>query len=334
MIEQPLTNEHIIACLKTNYGINATKLTCLALGADINACVYKAETHDQLFYFIKLKLKSHHDISAIIITLLHDVGIQHIIPPIKNKYGQSIQHIDGVTVMVFPFIEGQDGFNRDLTDEQWVKLGKVMRQIHSLAVPLEIQRMVRREDYSHKWRETVRSFYAYIESKPNMDDISSQFIAFLISHVTTIHKLVDQSEQLSKQIQHQSPEFVLCHSDIHGGNVLIDGNDFLYIVDWDDPIMAPKERDLMFIGGGVGNTWNQPHEEQFFYKGYGKIDINMAILTYYRHERIVEDIAVYGEHILFSTTVDEKNRLESYQHFISQFEPRGVVEIALKTDEQ
>lgn len=32
------------------------------------------------------------------------------------------------------------------------------------------------------------------------------------------------------------------------------------IVDWDEPIMAPKERDLMFIGGGVANVWNDPSE--------------------------------------------------------------------------
>ncbi len=32
--------------------------------------------------------------------------------------------------------------------------------------------------------------------------------------------------------------------------MLIDANDALYIVDWDNPILAPKERDLMFIGGG------------------------------------------------------------------------------------
>ena len=30
----------------------------------------------------------------------------------------------------------------------------------------------------------------------------------------------------------------------------------------------PKERDLMFIGGGVANVWNKPHEETLFYKGY------------------------------------------------------------------
>ena len=28
--------------------------------------------------------------------------------------------------------------------------------------------------------------------------------------------------------------------------------------------MAPKERDLMFIGGGVANVWNHPSEEIAF----------------------------------------------------------------------
>ena len=74
-------------------------------------------------------------------------------------------------------------------------------------------------------------------------------------------------------------------------NVLLDGNESIYIVDWDDPIMAPKERDLMFIGGGVANVWNKLYEEQLFYEGYGLTDINTTISAYYRNERIVQDIA-------------------------------------------
>ena len=54
-------------------------------------------------------------------------------------------------------------------------------------------------------------------------------------HTITIHRLVGRAEQLCNEIQKQSPEFVLCHSDIHGGNVLIDGNEIIYMVDWDDP---------------------------------------------------------------------------------------------------
>ncbi len=147
-----------------------------------------------------------------------------------------------------------------------------------------------------------------------------------------IRRLVDRAQQLGEKLQDQSPKFVLCHSDIHAGNVLIDGNNAIYIVDWDEPIMAPKERDLMFIGGGVGNVWNKPHEETLFYKGYGKTEVDSTVLAYYRHERIVEDIAVYSQELLL-TKAGGKDRPEMYRQFIDMFAPQGVVEIAFKTDE-
>jgi spectinomycin phosphotransferase len=147
-----------------------------------------------------------------------------------------------------------------------------------------------------------------------------------------IHRLVDRAEQLAQKLQNESHPFVLCHSDIHGGNVLMGANNIIYIVDWDEPIMAPKERDLMFIGGGIGNVWNKSHEEILFYKGYGRTEINMTMLAYYRHERIVEDIALFSQDLLL-TTAGGENRPEMYKHFIDMFEPMGVVEVAFKTDE-
>lgn len=333
MIEkQPLSDQHIIDCLNTHYGIKVAALTFLSLGADINASVYKADAHDQSSYFIKIKRGHHHDISATIISLLHDAGIRQIIPPIKTISGQPIQHIGDFTLIVSPFVEGQDGFSHDLTEDQWITLGKVMRQVHEIDVPRSIQRMIRRETYSPKWREIVRSLYAHIESAPSVDEISLKLMTFMKDYAAIIHRMVDRAEELSQQIQNQSPEFVLCHSDIHGGNVLINGNDIMYMVDWDDPIMAPKERDLMFIGGGVANVWNKSHEEEFFYQGYAKAEINMTILAYYRYERIIEDIAEFGQQLLL-TSAGGQNRIESYKHFIAQFEPQGVVNIAFKTDE-
>lgn len=173
---------------------------------------------------------------------------------------------------------------------------------------------------------------AHIESEPTGDEIAMKLIQFMKHHSVAIHRLVDRAEQLCKKIQDQSPEFVFCHSDIHAGNVLIGNNDIIYMVDWGDSIMAPKECDLMFIGGGVANIWNKPHEEALFYQGYGKTEINKTILAYYRHERIVEDLALYGQQILL-TQAAAQDRIQSYKHFISQFMPRGEVEIAFETDE-
>lgn len=322
----------IIECLKINYGIEAAILTFLPIGADTNASIYKVQTFDQTSYFIKLKQGQHHDISVEIVDLLQRAEIQQIIPPIKTIYGKSTQPIDDFTLIVYPFIEGQDGFSRNLTDDQWIQLGKVLKQVHEVEVPPSIQNKIRRETYSPKWRDAVRSIYNHIEADPIADEIAFKLQKFMKKNMPAIRRLVDRSEQLGKKLQDYSLKFVLCHSDIHGGNVLMDENSDIYIVDWDDPIMASKERDLMFVGGGVANVWNKLLEEKLFYKGYGKTKINSTALTYYRHERIVEDIAVYSRELLL-TTAGGKDRLEMYRQFIDMFETQGVVDIAFKTDE-
>lgn len=334
MIEKPfLSEQRMIDCLMINYGIEVATLTSLPRGADMHASVYKAQTHNQISYFVKLKQGHHHDISAIIIGLLRNAGIQHMIPIVKTIRGQATLRIDGFTLTVSPFVDGHDGFSRDLTDDQWHTLGKGVRQIHEINVPPSIQAKIRRESYSPKWRQAVRSLYPLIESEPSGDMIAVNLVTFMKKHIAAIHRLVDRAEQLAQMAQEQPSQFVLCHSDLHGGNILIDESDTIYIVDWDEPIIAPKERDLMFIGGGVANVWNKPHEKELFYKGYGKTEVNMTLLAYYRHERIVEDIAEYGQQLLL-TMAGGQDRINLYKQFISQFNPQGVVEVAFKTDEE
>lgn len=332
-VTHPPSDQCIIDCLKSYYGIDVVTLTFLPLGADMDASVYKAETRGQESYFVKLKRGHDHDISTAIMELLLYAKVQQIISPIKTIQGQSTQRRDNFTLIVYPFVEGQDGFSHSLTDEQWLILGKTLRQIHEIDVPSSIQHCIRHETYSPQWRESVRSLYPYLEVEPTGDEIAVKLLCFMKKNKVTIHRLVDRAGQLGKKLHNESTKFVLCHSDIHGGNILIDKNNNPYIVDWDAPIMAPKERDLMFIGGGVGNVWNKPLEETLFYKGYGKTEINRTILAYYRHERIVEDMALYCQSILF-TTVKDEDKLEMYEHFISMFAPRGVVDIAFETDER
>ncbi|MFZ4100063.1 MAG: phosphotransferase [Chlamydiia bacterium] len=330
--KQPALDQLIIDCLNIDYGIEVATLTLLPLGADMNASVYKAQTPNQQSYFVKLKRGHGHDIGVVVAELLHDAGIQQMIPPIKTLFGQSTKRLEGFTLIVYPFVQGQDGFRRTLTDNQWIKLGKALKQIHEIDVPSSIQTQLRREVYSPKWREVVRSLYSRIEGIHTGDETALELLKFMKENMPAIRRLVDRAEELGQELQGQSHKFALCHSDIHGGNVLLDGNDTIYIVDWDDPMMAPKERDLMFVGGGVANVWNKSHEQEAFYRGYGRTAVNSTLLAYYRHERIVEDIAQYG-HALLLTTAGGDERREMYKQFVDMFEPHGVVDIAFETDE-
>jgi spectinomycin phosphotransferase len=64
---------------------------------------------------------------------------------------------------VYPFVDGQNGFCYHLTDDQWITLGKALKQVHELDVPPAIKDQIRKETYSSKWREHVRSLDAHID---------------------------------------------------------------------------------------------------------------------------------------------------------------------------
>jgi spectinomycin phosphotransferase len=125
---------------------------------------------------------------------------------------------------------------------------------------------------------------------------------------------------------------VLCHTDLHAGNILIAAGGGLYVVDWDELRLAPRERDLMFVGAGVGGVWNKPEEEALFYRGYGPVEVDGQVLAYYRYERIVQDVAAYCSHVFLSGRRDE-DRSRGLRQLESQFHPGNVVEIAHRTYE-
>ncbi|MEO8401401.1 MAG: phosphotransferase [Gammaproteobacteria bacterium] len=329
MLNKP-SQEQIIELLKIYYGLDIQVTQFISGGADINAFVYKADSKSNS-YFVKLKYCYHDEINLSIIQLLHDSGIKDIIYPINTLEGKLFQQLDSFSVIVYPFIDAPNGFIRNLTQNQWAQLGKSLRIIHDTSVPTWIQEKLRRETYSPKWREIVKSFYTKIEPAGSDDQITKNFKTFFKKNINIIRRLVDSVDELSIKIRPDLDKYVLCHSDIHAGNILVTDNEFIYIIDWDEPMLASKERDLMFIGGGVGNVWNKPQEISFFYEGYGKTCIDERLLSYYRHERIAEDMALYGQDLLAHDQNDQ-SRLEMFKHFKAMFKPNDVIEMAFATN--
>jgi len=326
MLKNPIKDQQIIEFLKIYYGIDIFSAQNIPGGADMNAFAYKADSKSNS-YFVKIKYGSHNEINLSVIHLLHNSGIKEIIYPIQTLDAKLFQQSEQFKIIVYPFINAPNGFTQNLTEKQWKQLGKVLRQIHETSVPASIKKQLRKEMYSTKWREVVRSFYSKVESDTSDDKITADFKSFFNQNISLINQLVDSAEELSGKIQPDSDKHVLCHSDIHAGNVLVANDGSIYIIDWDEPMLAPKERDLMFIGGGVGNVWNKRHEIHFFYEGYGKTNFDKTILSYYRHERIVEDIALFGQDLL-SRDQNDESRLGSLKHFKAMFDPNNVVEMA------
>lgn len=326
MIDIP---KQIVQWLSGYYGLRINKVELLALGADYQASVYRAESAEGKPYFVKVRQGPFSEAHFEAMELLQQAGVSEIIAPIRTREGMQAQQAGEYSLIVYPFIEAESGFGRALSDRQWVQFGKALRRVHEIEVPAMTQKRIRREHFSPQWRDAVSAFC--LQELGKGDEIGTKFRAFVSERKGEIEELLSRAKRLAKQIENETFPFVLCHSDIHAGNLLLGSEEIFYLIDWDDPIMAPRERDLMFIGAGVGNVWNLPYEETLFYEGYGKIELNRVLLAYYRHERILEDIAIYAKELLAEER-SNKEREEMYGHFVAMFEPRGVVEIALESE--
>jgi spectinomycin phosphotransferase len=331
MLEKPdILDELIISRLQEEYNLRVTELTFLPLGADLRTAVYRVVTDDGTAYFLKLR-KNFNDVIVRVPLFLKENGIQEIIVPYETRSGQHWADFGEYKTILYPFIEGKDGFERELTDQLRRTLGAAFRKIHTASVPSELKKNIRKETFSPEWRDDMKSYQAQVEKKGFTEPTSAKLVEFIKSKRSEITRLIERAEQLASELQSKPLELVLCHTDIHGGNILISNTGELYIVDWDDPILAPKERDLMFIGGGIDEIWKSEREEAVFYEGYGKADINLSTLAYYRYERVIEDLVVICEQLL-STNEGGADRERSYGWFTSNFEPGQTIEIAVKTE--
>lgn len=333
MLEKPdLEDEKIFSCLRDEYGLSITQFDFLPLGADPNTIVYRAVSDDEIPYFVKLRKNNFEKTAVALPKFFNDQSIPGIIPPLTTNKGQLWADVETFKLILYPFVVGRNGFEIDMSDRQWFEFGTVLKRIHTAEIPPSIFNQIRKESYSPQWREKVKASLKLIESETFTDPVAVDLASFLEIKCSEILDLLERAERLALNLQADSSTFTVCHSDIHAGNIFIDKKDMLYIIDWDNPIIAPKERDLMFVGGAQGFTGHTLEEEEIlFYRGYGQTQINQSALSYYRYERIIEDIAIFCEQLL-STDEGGEDREVSLGYLKSNFLPNNTIDAAYRSD--
>lgn len=295
MLEKPdIADEFIISRLQEEYPLQVSTLTFLPLGADVGSVSYRVVANDGTAYFLKLR-KGFREISVRVPLFLKSQGVEEILAPLETKSNQGWADFGEYKMILYPFIEGKNGFEMELSDSHKRTFGAALKRIHTAKLPLEFERVIPQETFSSYWRERVKEFQRQVENTSFEDSTAAKLAEFIRSRRNEINHLIERTEELASELQSQSHELVLCHTDIHGANILITNNDDFFIVDWDAPLLAPKERDLMFIGGGIDDIWKSKHDESIFHEGYGKTQIDFLMMAYYRYERVIEDLVAYAE---------------------------------------
>jgi spectinomycin phosphotransferase len=333
MLEKPdLSDAQIVACVQDAYALDVRHITFLPLGADPHAAVYRVLVPDGSAYFVKVRRGMVSETSVVVPKALHDRGVRQVIAPLPTTTGVLWAPLADFIMTVYPFVEGHNGYAGGLSVSQWAAFGAALQRIHTAVLPPAILTHLQRETYSSHCRTMVHQFLQQVQVETVHDPIAVRLAELLRTNRDQLVDLLARADRLAQALAQRSQEYIVCHGDLHAGNLLLAANDAVYIVDWDTVILAPKERDLMFIGGGLIDIARAPHEEErLFYHGYGHTVIDPMAMAYFRYERIIQDIAAFCQEIC-SPAVGDADRAQALHYLAGNFQPGGVLDIAYRSD--
>ena len=116
---------------------------------------------------------------------------------------------------------------------------------------------------------------------------------------------LDRLKELQASARAVEKSMVVCHTDLHGENLMMDERGNLYIIDLEGAMIAPPEHDLFFFAG-YDYFWDLflPNYEREF----GPVNLDSKVFGFYYYRRNLEDLTDWVVRILYYNTGYEQDR--------------------------
>ena len=323
MREEPkIAREKLRACLREQYELTPVSIDYLPLGMDMNAGVYRVVSQDGTAYLLKIKSGKFYTPSCLVSRYLYDQGITSVVAPLRTRSDALWAHAEQWTFAVYPYLDGSTG-RAGMTDEHWRRAGAIARQVHDAVVPASGFEDVRRETFDPSgYTRSFGQLEPQLATSRAGDPPSARALRRSFARYRPrIQALLTSLDKLSAVLRSRTYAHVICHADFHPGNLLRDQTGDVFVVDWDDVMLAPRERDFIFVGEPADASTG--YSGSPFFQGYGRTEVDWITLTYYRYERVVTDLIEYAGHVLFREDLGEEARAAAVRRFVEGLEGRN-----------
>ena len=199
-----------------------------------------------------------------------------------------------------------------------------MRAIHDTKITPELAHALPAETYDAKWLTWLEAVESALARGGFPDPVARRMDAEWRERSAQIDLVKRRYAELTRSFAARSAPAVLCHADIHAANILLDGQGDIFIVDWDEAIIAPVERDLMFFIDDGGSE----AAAAAFLEGYGECALDDIGLAYYRYDWVMQEFCDNGERVCLDSRLSSTDREFAFTEFRKLFAPGDVVERA------
>ena len=325
MLEDPRLATDLTAALRTGYGIEATGFTFVP-GYDMRSAAYDVASSDGR-RFAKVHLGPVADAPLDVPRALLDAGIANVLAPIRTL-NSALWHPmgGGHTLVLYPFVAGRSAVVAGMAVDQWRTFGATLRAVHDSGLEARFADRLPSEAFALPSAAMAR---AALGQRPSVASPASERLASVLEErADRTLAVVERAEKLGATLARRSFARVMCHADIHAANILVADDGRILLVDWDGPMLAPRERDLLFVIRSRIAREVAPHEEAWFFEGYGNVKVDSDAIVYYRYERILEDIGEFARSVFGDPAIPEASRQSQVALVESFFEPGGILDTA------
>ena len=236
-----------------------------------------------------------------------------------------------------PWVAGGRALDGGMGDAHWQSYGALLAAVHAAPVPDDLAGVLPREDHlPDRVAAATRAVDALVDvgtAAPARGASSDPVVSALRREwrdaSERVASLLDHADRLGRRLRPRETAPVICHGDPHLGNLLVADASDVWLVDWDDVVLAPPERDLMFVLGGV-LAFAPVTDQQagWFWRGYGAVDLDPERLAYHQCTRALDDVAGWAALALDVDAHSESARRDALSIVRGVLSPTGLVTIA------
>lgn len=213
--------------IRREYGLEPTRIVPAKRG--FFGETWRLETAD-LCYFVKLDYSPRHwfvyERSFPVVEHIVGHGIDFISRVVHTKDGRLSVRYDGAVLGVFHWIDGEN----IETDETKLPEYRMLAKVYAVA-PGDLS--IPQEDF------TGRSAGVFFAQWAALEDTYTR--SLFEQRRETLEYRAARLKHFASLCRGDTTGFVITHGDA-GGNLIQNGDEY-YLVDWDDPLLAPPERD-------------------------------------------------------------------------------------------
>ncbi len=315
-VDNAFDKTELLEQLSPAYGLPLQSITFFPEGEDSYGYIVASETGEK--YFAKASTSVPNSCLQVASFLRHQCNISGIVSPLETLEGTLSVPWQDFQVSLFPFIEGKSRWDlwkvgKDFTDAELSQTAVLLATIHGCTDIIASDSLIVAK-YDLPLRHELHTVLEAPEKIPAQNGYQKRLLETIVQHRSEILQTLERYDSFGRSASALQTPFVITHGDPTPGNLIIDAENRLHIIDWDGVCLGPAEKDLVSFTGERFEVVL----ESYLAKRRNRAALHADIFGFYIYEWTLNEIRDYGTKILFKNDDAQQNEYdwESLQDYL------------------